>query len=289
MMFEPSLFDLGEDHSLYEKDRTTGMYKPARILITVKANPQPSAKYGDTVCVAGIWLDGDKKKWIRLYPVPFRSLDELNQFKKYELIEVPVLPNGSDFRAESYKPDNGSIKKLGRVEKWKHRHEYLTPFIGKWTMCSILKAQRESKNGAAAYPSLALVKPRKIVDLEVKPFEGWSEKQQQSVDNSYLQVDLFSIDKEPVKLEEPRFKAVFHYFCTDDGCNGHHQSFLDWEVEALSRRLRYLSDEDAIEQVRRKYLDVICPPSANPYFFVGNIKASPKAFNVLGVYRGNGD
>ena len=30
----------------------------ARVLITVKASPQPSAKYGDTVCVAGIRVGG---------------------------------------------------------------------------------------------------------------------------------------------------------------------------------------------------------------------------------------
>lgn len=287
MIFEPSLFDQ-DDHSLYAKDRTTRQYKTARVLITVKANPQPSEKYGDTVCVAGIWLDGDEKKWIRLYPVPFRSLDELAKFKKYEIIEVPVLPNSSDFRAESYKPDNGVINKISYLEHWKDRHQYLTSFIDKWTMCGIQKAARESTTGSSAYPSLAMIKPRVILDLEVSPFEGWSDKQKRSVENSYRQVDLFTMDKDPVMLEEPRFKAKFHYLCTETSCNGHHQSFLDWEVEALARRLRTDSDDVAIDKIRKKYLDTICPPKADPYFFVGNIKASAMAFNVLGIYRGAG-
>lgn len=287
-MFEPSLFDLGDDHSLYEKDRTTRTFKTAKVLITVKATPQPSEKYGDTVCVAGIWIDGDVKKWIRLYPVPFRSLSELNQFRKYELVEVPVLPNSGDFRSESYKPDNGVLRKLGRLEKWSERHPYLTPFIGKWTMCSIGAAMRDSTQGSAGYPSLALIKLRKLVDVEVTPFEGWSEKQKRSVENSYHQVDLFSLDREPVKLEEPRFKVKFRYLCAEASCSGHKQSFLDWEVEMLSRNLLHETEEVAIRKIRSKYLDSLCPPSADPYLFVGNIKQTPRAFNVLGVYRGAG-
>lgn len=49
------------------------MSETARVLITVKASPQPSAKYGDTVCVAGIRVDGGRAEWIPLYPLAFRT------------------------------------------------------------------------------------------------------------------------------------------------------------------------------------------------------------------------
>ncbi|RRD60723.1 hypothetical protein EII30_05595 [Leucobacter sp. OH1287] len=49
-------------------------YETARVLITVKTSPNPSAKYGDTVCVAGIRTDREAYEWIRLYPVNFRWL-----------------------------------------------------------------------------------------------------------------------------------------------------------------------------------------------------------------------
>ena len=42
------------------------------VLVTVKAYPNLSRKYGETVCVAGI--DLDSKQWIRLYPIPFTRL-----------------------------------------------------------------------------------------------------------------------------------------------------------------------------------------------------------------------
>jgi hypothetical protein len=60
-----------------------------RILITVKAYPNPSKTYGETVCCAGI--DIDSLKWIRLYPIPFRDLDSEQQFKKYSIIEKRVI------------------------------------------------------------------------------------------------------------------------------------------------------------------------------------------------------
>jgi hypothetical protein len=34
-----------------------GAQDPSRVLVLVKAAPQPSRQYGDTVCVAGIDLD----------------------------------------------------------------------------------------------------------------------------------------------------------------------------------------------------------------------------------------
>ena len=44
-----------------------------RVLITVKTYPTLSRRYGETVCTAGVREDGS---WVRIYPVPFRRLDE---------------------------------------------------------------------------------------------------------------------------------------------------------------------------------------------------------------------
>ena len=55
-----------------------------RILITVKTYPTLSRKYGETVCTAGLREDGT---WVRLYPVPFRRLDQADRYSKYDWIE----------------------------------------------------------------------------------------------------------------------------------------------------------------------------------------------------------
>ena len=76
----------------------------ARVLVTVKATPQPSEKYGDTSCVAGIRIDGGRAEWIRLYPIAFRWLDGEHQFHKYDVIELEVRRQDSDTRRESHTP-----------------------------------------------------------------------------------------------------------------------------------------------------------------------------------------
>lgn len=55
-----------------------------RVLITVKTYPTLSKKYGETVCTAGLREDGS---WVRMYPVPFRRLDETEQYRKFDWLE----------------------------------------------------------------------------------------------------------------------------------------------------------------------------------------------------------
>lgn len=64
-----------------------------RILITVKTYPTLSTKYGELVCSAGLREDGS---WIRIYPVPFRNLEEYQKFEKYRIIEAQVIRNPRD-------------------------------------------------------------------------------------------------------------------------------------------------------------------------------------------------
>lgn len=50
----------------------------AKVLIAVKTYPTISEKYNELACTAGFREDGS---WIRLYPIPFRLLDEEQQYK----------------------------------------------------------------------------------------------------------------------------------------------------------------------------------------------------------------
>lgn len=75
--------------------------KRERILITVKTYPTLSKKYGETVCTAGLRLDGS---WIRLYPVPFRRLEDIERYQKYQWVECRVAKQPNDHRPESYRP-----------------------------------------------------------------------------------------------------------------------------------------------------------------------------------------
>ncbi len=83
--------------------RLIGSYD-SRVLITVKAAPNPSDKYGETVCVAGINADPMKPGWVRLYPINFRELGTDESFKKYDIATVNAKPARRDPRRESWKP-----------------------------------------------------------------------------------------------------------------------------------------------------------------------------------------
>jgi hypothetical protein len=66
------------------------MFVRKRVYILVKTYPTISRKYAELVCTAGILEDGS---WIRLYPIPFRLLEDDQKFPKYTWIEVDVERN----------------------------------------------------------------------------------------------------------------------------------------------------------------------------------------------------
>ena len=72
----------------------------AKVLITVKTYPLPSRSYTELVCTAGL-LDGEK--WIRMYPIPFRFLQDQKQYPKYAWVNIDLIRNTKDFRPESYR------------------------------------------------------------------------------------------------------------------------------------------------------------------------------------------
>ena len=57
-------------------EKATDEVRRLRVMITVKAAPNPSEKYGETVCVAGVSVDPSHPGWIRLYPINFRYLEQ---------------------------------------------------------------------------------------------------------------------------------------------------------------------------------------------------------------------
>jgi hypothetical protein len=93
-----------------------------RILVTVKTYPTLSKKYGETVCTAGLREDGT---WVRLHPVPFRRLDETEQYSKYDWLECDLIKNNGDPRPESYRPiDVKQLSAVGHMDtndNWRER------------------------------------------------------------------------------------------------------------------------------------------------------------------------
>jgi hypothetical protein len=96
-----------------------------RILILAKTYPSPSAQYVETSCVAGIAQGGAMR---RLFPVPFRMVEDGQQFKKWQWIDVRVEKTNKDHRPESHKVYVDTINcgdVIGTKKAWANRWEWL--------------------------------------------------------------------------------------------------------------------------------------------------------------------
>lgn len=252
------------------------------VLITVKAAPEISTSYGETVCVAGVRCDQAKPSWVRLFPVPFAAFHGPGGFKKYDRLRISVTrhPPGRDHRPESRRPDLGSVERLDHLtasNAWRARNEVLSQ-LPRRSMCRLIADKGVDRQ------SLALVRPAEVFDLEVEDLrttEAFSRKEAQAL---VTQFDLFSeTTSPPIELCPVRFR--YHYRCDEPGCAGnHHQSIVDWELSEAWRTWPNEGEADLLDQIRRKWLVEMCGPKRDTQFFVGNQHKSPQAFMVLGVY-----
>lgn len=227
-----------------------------RILITVKAGPNPSTTYGETVCVAGIRLqDTGPRDWIRLYPINFRHLpDRSAQFAKYDVISVECLP-ANEARLESWRPIMSTLRVETHISGWPRRRPLVDPMID-ISMCEIRDAAKADPRAR----SLALIRPTEIMDLRLERRPGWTREEQLKIDHyvSQLELDLFGGDHDKTPLEAPRFRGHYRWRCGDPGCRGHEQSIIDWEFVALQRHLHGGSDIEAEHEIKKRFLDEVC-------------------------------
>jgi hypothetical protein len=243
-----------------------------RVLITVKAAPVPSTNYGETVCVAGLRLDSEHEGWVRLYPINFRHIESNHVFRKYDVVTVDARP-ASEGRSESWRPAISSLTVEAHLDKWDERMLYLGPYSGD-TMCDL-----NARSGGG--PSLGLVRAREVLDLVVTEHDGWKAEEQAKIDAYMAQGELFDGGRPKTALEPPPYRAAYRWICPDLRCKGHLQGILDWEIVAFQRNI---SEQQVVPaQIRRRWLDEICRPANDVYFYVGNQAKRRNVFSVLGV------
>ncbi|MBN1764322.1 MAG: hypothetical protein JW860_03615 [Sedimentisphaerales bacterium] len=246
-----------------------------KVLITVKAYPNPSKKYTETVCCAGIDLESNK--WIRLYPIPFRDLDESQKFKKYTVIELKAEKSNKDHRPESFRIDSDSISIIEHIDtrkKWQRRKEIIMPTISS-SFCSILD---EANKGIT---SLGMFQPCEI-DFHYKKANI---KDIETIEACYAQLTFF--DKKKKAIEQIPFDFYYSFKCRNHHeCPGHKLLIIDWEIGQAYRdwRHRYKSQNILLKKIKEKWLTQLCADSKDVYFFVGNMQRFPQNFMILGVF-----
>jgi len=227
-----------------------------RILITVKTYPTLSSKYGELVCTAGLREDGS---WVRIYPVPFRSLQEYQKFEKYRIIEAQVMRNPKDPRPESHKVDFESLTltetKLTTADAWRERRNWV---LGRGKVYEDLSELITLANNDN-HLSIATFKPARILSLKVEPQSAnWDEDKIATLEHASRQADLFP-EWQPRMVTRyiKKLPWKFSYRLLDAAGRESTMMMEDWEIGALYWNC--LKDgakpEEAVGKVRQMYFD----------------------------------
>lgn len=262
-----------------------------KILIAVKTYPTLSEKYDELVCTAGFLEDGT---WIRIYPVPYRKLDYTKRYKKWQWIEIDLVKNASDFRKESFRPQNIESKiKLGDVINTKNNWQERKKIVLKNVRYNMMELIEEAKNNTIG-TSLAVFKPTKVIDFvwEECKERTWNKEKLDAIIANQAQLSLFDAD-ETRKIFQVVKKLPYEFsykFTSEDGIV-RTLMIEDWEVGALYWNCLAKCNGDekiACQKVKEKYFDEFTN-KCDLYFFLGTTKRyhniSPNPFIIIGTFH----
>lgn len=220
----------------------------------------------------------DGKQLLRLYPIRYRRLEKENQFDRFDLVEMEIWRATDDFRPESHKVVEGSIRVLRKGDKLsaRDRVKIWKPFIA-----PSLAALRDDNR--ATHRSLGIVRPDPgSVEFIWRKAKESSEEDRQIAEAAYQQESLF---EDPLKkLSRPEY--AFYYRFTSDGqpFNG---QIHDWEVQAAYFNYEKKYGTNALEKLKQKYQEDF--PKQNLHIIMGTMKAVPTKFIIIGLLRSTED
>ncbi len=228
-----------------------------KVLISVKTYPTLSKKYNELVCTAGFLEDG---AWVRIHPLPFRALENEQQYKKWQWIELDLEKNTSDARPESHKIKNLEslriIEELGTKQNWLKRKEIVKKKIVYDNLDVLINKVKDDNE-----LSLATFKPAKIIDFVVKKSEReWNSNKLAVLKAKAQQLSLFQTEEEVKKEFDHVKKLPYKFSYKFEDINGRESTLMieDWEIGALYWNcLKNCNGNEkaAIQQVKNKYFD----------------------------------
>ncbi len=243
----------------------------ARVMIAVKASPEIGRTHGETVCVAGVRLNGDRLEWIRLFPVSWKWFWG-KEHPKYQVIDVEVVKHNRDQRPESFRPRLETAVVERAKSTAAQRAEVLNA-LPQMSMCDLVAAKGWGR------PSLGLVVPREV---KAVTWERQDETAQRKRMNLSAQGSL--LDPGAPRLHLPEYAFRLEYVCMAPACRGHRQSIVDWEISEAERTWPKRYPDDFLERIETKWLELL-DPERQPGLFVGNQQQAPQGFLVLGICR----
>lgn len=253
------------------------------LFVLVKAAPVMTSELDETMCVAGVRIDGGRHEWVRLHPVPFRDLADDSKFAKYQTVGVSVIHHHTDRRPESWTPLHGTIvpgDSVGPQHQWAGRRQFVEG-LGEEPMCDLVERNRAGSGPGVT--SLAVVRPVEPPTLVISERrEEQLKKWQIRATAAAARPSLFDDPDSP----KPPFEVVpwrfsYRYRCPAPTCQGHDQTIVDWEVAALWRHVRHREDwrEAITDKLERQMW-----AGRDSRLFVGNMEQYPVSFLILGVF-----
>jgi hypothetical protein len=233
-------------------------------IILVKAWPQPSQKYGETVCCAGVTPQGE---WRRLFPIRFRHLSGDAQFARWDIVQYrPEIPR-DDSRRESRRVDEPS---LAVVRKMPQRAR--EGFFDRLLRDSVTAAANRGESLTLVRPKSLRFRsrPKSTVDLEEERLRRT---------RTMLQGSLFEQELEAIEPCPYDLSVAF-----EDDAGKHEMTCGDWETAAafFNLRRRY-GDEHALEHLRSTYEDDYF--TRGVALALGTVKKRPNQWLLLGIIR----
>lgn len=260
------------------------MWTTKKFLIWGKTYPEFSKTYYETVCTGAV--DAETGRLVRIYPVTLRYMKE--PFKAYDWIEVEAERNTSDFRPESFRIRQDTLKVVGHVDTkkkgdWPERRRWI---LGPKNVFASVEALQAAE--AADHTSLGLIRPREIrrVYMRKKPDaerDEWDRQRAAALQQKELFVDA-ETETQDLQYMPVQYRACFR--CDDPDCKTEHDlSILDWGVYVLSRR-EYAARGPAMaeQKVIEKIEELLDPSKRDPFLFLGNTKGHSQSFMIVGLF-----
>jgi hypothetical protein len=233
----------------------------------------------ELVCTAGIKEDGS---WVRIYPVPYRSLDGDKQFRKYAIIEAPIIKHQSDSRKESYRVENfeemSIITTLGANENWQERKDYIFKTTIYQNTQELIK--RHDDDGV----TLATFKPMKILSVSAES-NGQEEKWTQEEIKQYKNANASLFADDELK-NMPKIPYNFKIKFQDNVGKESSMSILDWEISQLYLNCKKSGSKELAKQKTIEKIEALCKKDV--YVFLGTTKQydklAPNQFTIVGLF-----
>ncbi|MFO0994795.1 MAG: hypothetical protein U1E67_23015 [Hyphomicrobiales bacterium] len=233
-------------------------------VVLIKAAPHVGKRHGETVCCAALDAYG---KWLRLYPIKLRVLDDQQKFARWDRIKFRWRAANDDSRVESRRVEQDSIEIVGQL-KGSERGRFLAKSI-----VTGLKGERDAGR------SLALLKPEfQSFSIQRKDDKDLR-REEAEFEEVNSQSDLFAKRVRPYRPCPYEFKYKYK---TEDG--DREGTCQDWEVEATYFNwVKRYGEKETLEKMAAEFGERI--PQKGMLFAMGTHSRYPDVWLINGIIR----